>query len=39
LDPNKMVKDHRTNFEIRNIDKVFDGDIDEFIIKMKEKEN
>jgi len=39
LDPYKMVKDHRTNFEIRNIDKVFDGDIDEFIIKMKEKEN
>ncbi len=29
--PYKMVKDHRTNFEIGNIDAVMDGDIDGFI--------
>lgn len=29
--PYKMVKDHRTNFESSNPDKVFDGDLDDFI--------
>jgi peptide chain release factor 2 len=31
LHPYKMVKDHRTNLEIGNAQKVLDGDIDEFI--------
>ena len=29
--PYKMIKDHRTNVEIHDIDKVLDGDLDEFI--------
>ncbi len=29
--PYSMVKDHRTNYEIGNTDKVMDGEIDEFI--------
>lgn len=29
--PYKMVKDHRTNVEVGNVDAVMDGDIDEFI--------
>lgn len=38
LDPYQMVKDHRTNFEVRNIEKVFAGDIQEFINQMKKQE-
>ncbi len=31
LHPYKMVKDHRTNFEMGNAEKVLDGDLDGFI--------
>ena len=33
-----MVKDHRTNYEVGNVQSVMDGDIDEFMesfLKMK----
>ncbi len=33
--PYKMIKDHRTNVETSNIDKVLNGDLDEFIEKEK----
>lgn len=29
--PYSMVKDHRTNYEVGNVDRVMDGDIDDFI--------
>ena len=29
--PYKMVKDHRTNYEVGNVDAVMDGDLDGFI--------
>ena len=33
-----MVKDHRTDLEVRNVEKILeDGDIDEFIEAMKKK--
>ena len=31
--PYTLVKDHRTNFEIGNVQKVMDGYIDEFIVE------
>jgi peptide chain release factor 2 len=31
LHPYKMVKDHRTNFESSQADKVLDGDLDGFM--------
>lgn len=29
--PYTMVKDHRTNYEVRNVQAVMDGEIDEFM--------
>ncbi len=31
FNPYRMVKDHRTNMEVGNLDRVMDGDIDDFI--------
>lgn len=38
LHPYKMVKDHRTEYESHNPDKVLAGDLDDFIDAMKKKE-
>ena len=43
LHPYSLIKDHRTNYETSNVNKVLDGDIDTFIDnylrKEKEDEN
>jgi peptide chain release factor 2 len=31
LHPYRMVKDHRTKYEVGNVDRVLDGDLDDFI--------
>jgi peptide chain release factor 2 len=31
LHPYKLIKDHRTNLEVGNVQKILDGDLDEFI--------
>lgn len=31
MQPYKLVKDHRTNFEIKDIDRVLNGDLDDFV--------
>jgi peptide chain release factor 2 len=31
LHPYRMVKDHRTKHEVGNVDRVLDGDLDDFI--------
>ena len=40
LQPYTMVKDHRTNYEVGNVQNVMDGDLDGFIesyLKMKKE--
>jgi len=31
LHPYKLIKDHRTNLEVGNVQRVLDGDLDDFI--------
>ncbi len=31
LQPYRLAKDHRTNFEVGNVEKVLDGDLDDFV--------
>ena len=31
MQPYRLIKDHRTGFEVGNIDPVLDGDLDQFI--------
>ena len=31
IHPYKMVKDHRTNYEVSSVEKVLDGDVDSFM--------
>jgi peptide chain release factor 2 len=38
FDPYKLVKDHRTDYEETNVNKVLDGEIKNFIIKFLRKE-
>lgn len=38
LHPYKLVKDHRTDLEVRDPDAVFSGDLDRFIDAMREKQ-
>ncbi len=40
--PYTLVKDHRTNYEVGNVDRVMDGDLDDFVnayLNMKGQEN
>ena len=38
MHPYSMVKDHRTNYETSNVNKVLDGDIDIFLEQNLKKE-
>jgi peptide chain release factor 2 len=42
MQPYRMVKDHRTNMDVGNVDAVLDGDIDcfirEYLINKKDKD-